>query len=873
MIFGRDEKDHKENLTKFLNRAKEMGVVLSREKCSICVEEIDWFGMRFGRDGGRADPVKLEHLAKCEPPKTTEEVRSYLQAAQFNARFMFESEEAYASVTYPLRQMLKKGARYKWGAEENKAFKQIQEALMSTDALRPYDPELPLEHFADAQPHGIASSVYMVETSNSGTKTYWPLNHVSRSTSPAEERYGQVELESLAQSWGIRQNRYYLLGKHFTTWTDHQPLLTHYNNRQRKAPTRVDRHRQKIDEFDFTMGHVTGKQMPCDWDSRRPLKLEHMTKKRRAEQDTDESDERYVCAVKQDALDKINETLIIRQILAEDIVNDSTPEAITEEELREVSKQDEDYLNAIRYAKSGKTCDKPNLGPYSRIKEEIEVHDGLLMRGEQLVIPKAQDKDGNDIRRRIIDLAHESHAGEPGTKTTLRQSVYFPGMDEDTKRIVGGCSECLIAVKTEQRDPLKPTPIPEEPYERVSTDHYGPVKDRRGQKRHLLVVIDQLTKYLEVATVKSTSAKDNIPIFDQVFKRHGYPRSLLSDNGPPFNGRDTHLFQRYMRWAGVKHKSTHSADDARANGLAESAMKGVKKAWDVARLQGRDPLAAVADYVHHHNTRIHASTGLSPSEYLFGRKIRTRIPGRTRHTQEADRDKARKKARDTQMKQKQTYDAKRATRPNKIEVGDMVIKPQRKTKEDPPYDPRPYLVTEKHGSQITIQRGDSSYKRDCEKVKRYEPVPKIKYEKKQVTFDLDDDYLGASSDEEEAAKPSATKQDEQQQAVSLPPTPHRPQRPQADTAIRNRGTRGMEYQDSSSSGSSISSSASSSTTSVTAPSTDNSIASQASARSDQDQAITTTKLRPREKRSYYESPERKTTARKKSSTSGRQRDP
>ena len=117
---------------------------------------------------------------------------------------------------------------------------------MSSEALRPYDPQYPLEHFADAQPHGIASFAYMVEERDN-KKIYWPLNHVSRSTSPAEERYGQVELESLAQSWGICQNRYYLLGKKFKMWTDHQPLLTHYNNRHKKAPMRVDRNRQKID--------------------------------------------------------------------------------------------------------------------------------------------------------------------------------------------------------------------------------------------------------------------------------------------------------------------------------------------------------------------------------------------------------------------------------------------------------------------------------------------------------------------------------------------------------------------------------------------------------------------------------------------------
>ena len=115
-------------------------------------------------------------------------------------------------------------------------------------------------------------------------------------------------------------------------------------------------------------------------------------------------------------------------------------------------------------------------------------------------------------------------------------------------------------------------------YEEVNVDHYGPVTDRRGKKKHVLVMIYSLTKYLELGVTKSTAAADNIPVIDMVFKRHGYPRRLISDNGPPFNGSDTHMFQRYLRWAEVKHTPTRSADEAQANGQAENVIKGVKKA-------------------------------------------------------------------------------------------------------------------------------------------------------------------------------------------------------------------------------------------------------------------------------------------------------
>ena len=120
-------------------------------------------------------------------------------------------------------------------------------------------------------------------------------------------------------------------------------------------------------------------------------------------------------------------------------------------------------------------------------------------------------------------------------------------------QIESGCGECQVSVKTENRDPLEPTKLPEACYAKVAMDHYGLVTDHRGKKKHLIVVIDLLTKFLDVGVVKSTAATHNVPIYDKIFKIHGYPRKLMSDNGPPFNIKGDHLFQRYLKWAGITH--------------------------------------------------------------------------------------------------------------------------------------------------------------------------------------------------------------------------------------------------------------------------------------------------------------------------------
>ena len=62
-------------------------------------------------------------------------MRSFLQAAQFNAKFMWNTNEAYAHTTAPLRKLLGKGILFSWGKEQEQSYIIIIEALESAGAL------------------------------------------------------------------------------------------------------------------------------------------------------------------------------------------------------------------------------------------------------------------------------------------------------------------------------------------------------------------------------------------------------------------------------------------------------------------------------------------------------------------------------------------------------------------------------------------------------------------------------------------------------------------------------------------------------------------------------------------------------------------
>ena len=69
-------------------------------------------GFIFSKSGMSADPTKISATTKAGPPLTTEEAKNFLQACQFNAKFAFQSDEAYAQITKPMRDLLKQDAKF-----------------------------------------------------------------------------------------------------------------------------------------------------------------------------------------------------------------------------------------------------------------------------------------------------------------------------------------------------------------------------------------------------------------------------------------------------------------------------------------------------------------------------------------------------------------------------------------------------------------------------------------------------------------------------------------------------------------------------------------------------------------------------------------
>ena len=74
----------------------------------------------------------------------------------------------------------------------------------------------------------------------------------------------------------------------------------------------------------------------------------------------------------------------------------------------------------------------PVVSPYFNMRDEMSVQDGLIFKGERVVVPKA-------ARGELLRRIHNSHLGVNGCLNRARECLYWPGMTGDIKNHVSTC--------------------------------------------------------------------------------------------------------------------------------------------------------------------------------------------------------------------------------------------------------------------------------------------------------------------------------------------------------------------------------------------------------------------------------------------------
>jgi hypothetical protein len=258
-VYSKGPTQHDERVDKLLGRLNEKGLTVN-EKCKIGVEKVEFFGLEFSKEGIRLTEDKVKALVEASTPSNSSEVHSLLGLSTYSSRFIYK----HADIVEPLRQLIKKNAKWKWGEEEELALRVLKDSIVKF-ALAYFNPNWETELVVDASPIGLGA--VLVQVSKSEKRV---VSIASRSLSDVERRYSQIEKECLAIVWGCEKFHLYLYGRKFIIVTDNK-ALEYLLKRNKKVPIRIERWAIRLLEYDFEIRHIPGIGNPADYLSRHPL--------------------------------------------------------------------------------------------------------------------------------------------------------------------------------------------------------------------------------------------------------------------------------------------------------------------------------------------------------------------------------------------------------------------------------------------------------------------------------------------------------------------------------------------------------------------------------------------------------------------------
>ena len=572
LVSANDRELHDERLNQVFIKMEQAGLRLRWDKCEIGVSEVEYLGFKIDQYGTHPTKKKIEAIIDAPRPTNQTQLRAYLGLFNFYRRFISNASTLLA----PLNQLLKNSTNWSWGKDQETAFKASKDALVNSKALCHFDPAKPIVVVADSSAYGIGA-VLCHELDG----IEYPITFVSRTLTSAEKNYSQLEKEALALVYALKQFHYYLWGQlNFTLVTDHKPLLGLFSESKAIPPLasgRIQRWALILQAYSYTLKHRSGAILgTADALSRLPL------------------------PAATDCTPVPGDWTLLVNFL------DWSP--VCSSDIRKQTDVDPTLSMVHKYLEKGwpSSVSDSNLLPFYRRKDELSLQSGCILWGSRVVVP-------SKLRDTILKELHSGHTGASRMKELARSYLWWPNLDKQLEDLVGSCQTCLELRPNPPRAELHPWEWPQAPWHRLHVDYAGPVDGR-----YFLIIVDAHSKWVEIFQTSGTSTSETIKWLRHVFAHFGIPVSLVSDNGPCFTSEE---FKRFVGQCGIRHITT-AVYKPSTNGLAEKMVQTFKKALKASK----ESIQTTIDrFLFNYRLTPHCTTGVTPSELMLGRKMRSRL--------------------------------------------------------------------------------------------------------------------------------------------------------------------------------------------------------------------------------------------------------
>ena len=378
----------------------------------------------------------------------------------------------------------------------------------------------------------------------------------------------------LAVVFGLERFRHYTYGINVTVVTDHKPLVAICSKPLSKAK-RLQSILLKVQEYNFEVVFKPGSEIPvADTLSRAPtgkpiytevVTLNNISLTRTKE---DKLDEIRGATLKYETL-KVLGVMILRGWPDE---KQHVPEVIL---------------------------------PYFSFRNELVVYKGIILRGEQIVIPVC-------LRESMKKKVHMGHLGINSCLRRATDLIFWPCMSTDIREFVEKCGTCSTYQDKQTSESLYVHKTPELPWQKVGTDLF------LWAGKYYMVTVDYASSFFELDYLPNTTSDMIGCKLKHHFARHDRPEYLISDSGPQYTSC---VMKKMVQQCGISHH-TSSPVNSQANGAAEATVKTAK------RLLHKCKAASEYQYLGLLNVRNtpHQNMGPIPAQILLGRRTNTLVP-------------------------------------------------------------------------------------------------------------------------------------------------------------------------------------------------------------------------------------------------------
>lgn len=511
LVASRSVEEHRCHLMQVFERIKKFGLVVNLKKSEFGTSSIDFLGHHVTSEGIKPRSEKVNAILQYPVPDTAEELHRFLGMLNFYRRFIPHAAEHQ----HELRRLIihnKKKDRTPivWTPTSSAAFDDAKRSIADVALLAHPDPEAELSLVVDASDYAVGGALH--QTLKDGRVQ--PLGFFSRRLTAPQLNYSTFdrELEAVAQS--IKHFDYWLDGRRFIVYSDHQPLSRALDRNSPRSSKRQAERLNFISQFDTEIIHIPG-------------------------QDNNVGDAlSRICTI------NASPTVDLKWISSlqdadsglQAIITGAKPSSL---QLTKVALKDPDLEV---------WCDRSTgrLRPFVPLAAQSAV---------------------------IAKLHNQAHPGARATAQLVCSRFVWLNMDKSCRSFARHCVICQKnKVHRHNRTELAKFDVPDSRFEHVHIDIVGPLPTVNGQS-YLLTMVDRYTRWMEAVPLPNITAETVANNFLSTWiSRFGVPLRVTTDQGRQF---ESDLFNQLNTFLGIDHLRT-SPYHPQSNGLVERFHRTLK---------------------------------------------------------------------------------------------------------------------------------------------------------------------------------------------------------------------------------------------------------------------------------------------------------